>query len=1363
MANKKKLSAVLRLLCGLMCLCLLLTACNDPQPTEPSTSSTQPQEAIYTITVKTVGGMAMKDVDWYVYEDAGRNDLVDYGQTKSDGVITFTAPRSDDYVLVFSNVPDGYDVQEYYPLTSTKLDVTLTSSIITGVNATDRVYELGDVIADFTVTDTDGNQLSISEILKTKEAVVLNFWYVNCGPCKSEFPYLQTAYDLYKDKLEVIAMNYKSNETAEDVASFKTENGYTFPMAKVDSAWEQAIGGKASPTTIIIDRYGVICLMETGAVVEEGIFEGAFNHFTAENYTQKLVEDIEELDTLEYPVGHKRNPMETYGAIEHFDVSVEAGKTFYTMIYKCDGLIFRVQDPDIYVVYGGQRMDPDENGVIEFKLDTASVSSAAGVEFHNETAEVKNLTVDLIVPPGSMSNPFDMTYGEVNVLLEQGNDQGVYYVFTADQTGFIHFVVTGVTEGRDYQIQIDNLTTMRSILFSDSCVEDADGNYVVVIPVNAGEQLRIACMSTPDATGAYTEMTIQALVSYSENGGTGSSEEIAYSLTFKDVEGLPMAGITATFTVNGEAVVLVSDETGLITTMLPEGSYMVQLVFPEGFTADASQYLLTPDNTEKEITVRLYEEKEITYTIHVQDHDGLPVENAVVTVNDSFGRTDAQGNVVFQLPVGSYVATIVPPEGYTAREESYSFGVRPEMTIVLVNNQSATKIPYTVTVLDGNGDPYADVVVRLHGVDGSTTMVLVSADGVASTTLIRGDYTVDLVFQQENMRYEQTGLQLTADITSTTIVVAQGVSGKPGKVNPTTSSSTFEAYYLQMGNTFVDLDPMSPNYFLFKPVQTGTYKFFTNKDGALVENWQTIDQTTPNASGVENNVFTLEVTELGKTYVVGVDAAYGISNTILTVFRVPDCVVEEYPVTPNLPTMPYRPFMPSYAELKYLDFTGMCAFVLGADGYYHLDTVDGPVVVVDLQEGRFGVSIAKLLSAGELAWYTYDEDGYPIYKMDYTAAMNAYLGVMSTQRGLYPLTDDLYTMLKTYGDYIGWWDPDSENFLFGEMEEDLLIQDSAWMFLCGYIYIDPALCPHSFTRWEMSEDYATMVRECGYCGKVETHMIGSDCCKNTAGEWEMSAEGGAYISQCTVCAAPMVHTVGVSCNDDSCGQWVLSGDGLSYRRTCAICHSQHQHTIGTDCNENTCGQWTLSEDGLSYQRTCGICHSLYQHTVGVDCGDSTCGQWTISEDGLSYQRTCAVCAAVHIHVIAVDCEEHYGQWSLSEDGLTATRSCAVCGNVQTHTVGTDCESHYDQWTLSEDGLTATRSCAVCGNVQTHTVGTDCEDHYGQWTDCEDGLSQERECAICGNKQTQSVPGTEPDVPGEGTEEPEPGEENVNEM
>ena len=65
-------------------------------------------------------------------------------------------------------------------------------------------YQLGDKMDDFTVTTHDGRSLTLSEVLKEKDAVLINFWATWCNPCRNEFPFMEEAYQQYADKVEII-------------------------------------------------------------------------------------------------------------------------------------------------------------------------------------------------------------------------------------------------------------------------------------------------------------------------------------------------------------------------------------------------------------------------------------------------------------------------------------------------------------------------------------------------------------------------------------------------------------------------------------------------------------------------------------------------------------------------------------------------------------------------------------------------------------------------------------------------------------------------------------------------------------------------------------------------------------------------------------------------------------------------------------------------------------------------------------------------------------------------------------------------------------------------------------------------------
>lgn len=158
-----------------------------------------------------------------------------------------------------------------------------------------KTFKRGDVFADMTVTTPDGKIYKISEILKEKDAVVLNFWYLNCGPCQMEFPYMQDAYEAYQDKLEILAIN-PYDGTDETVAEFQKKYELTFPMAVIEEEWAQYMGLHAYPTTVVIDRYGIVSYVHTGMITEVEEFNKLFGFFTADDYEQTVIRNISDIE-----------------------------------------------------------------------------------------------------------------------------------------------------------------------------------------------------------------------------------------------------------------------------------------------------------------------------------------------------------------------------------------------------------------------------------------------------------------------------------------------------------------------------------------------------------------------------------------------------------------------------------------------------------------------------------------------------------------------------------------------------------------------------------------------------------------------------------------------------------------------------------------------------------------------------------------------------------------------------------------------------------------------------------------------------------------------------------------------------------
>ncbi len=282
--NKGSLSAILFLV--LICAMIFATvACGDKK-TEDDGPAANAEKVEYSVTLHTAGGMAMSEIDVYVYDDESLENMQDYAKTNEEGKVSFNIPESDKYAIVLSGVPKGYEVEESYSFDGKKADLKLTSSLITDEELSAVTLATGDVMHDFTVMTSDGTEITLSEILKEKEMVMLNFWYTTCTWCLEEFPLMNDLYAEYKDEIEIIALNPLEDNNA--VGPFKAQHALDFPMAACPSSWSNTFGISGYPTSVFVDRYGVICLVEAGAITSKRPFVCAFDHFTADEYEQKL-------------------------------------------------------------------------------------------------------------------------------------------------------------------------------------------------------------------------------------------------------------------------------------------------------------------------------------------------------------------------------------------------------------------------------------------------------------------------------------------------------------------------------------------------------------------------------------------------------------------------------------------------------------------------------------------------------------------------------------------------------------------------------------------------------------------------------------------------------------------------------------------------------------------------------------------------------------------------------------------------------------------------------------------------------------------------------------------------------------------
>lgn len=259
------------------------------EPTEPGTDPTEPttpeEKKFYTIIVRGEGGFLLSDVT-VVMSDAEGNQAAT-GVTDDNGEFSIWL-QPGKYTVKLENLKTGYTAEE---VTVTE-DGGVTEVVAkTAVVETDdykqpNSYAKGDVMWDFVFTK-DGEDVELSEVLKTKKLVIINFWATWCGPCKGEFPVIEQIYKMYGDDVEVIALS--TSDSAKKCNEFKEENGYTFTMmpdVNLYSRFSGFHGGASIPCTIFIDRYGVIANYMVGGNDELAHWQNEVDFYLSDDYSQ---------------------------------------------------------------------------------------------------------------------------------------------------------------------------------------------------------------------------------------------------------------------------------------------------------------------------------------------------------------------------------------------------------------------------------------------------------------------------------------------------------------------------------------------------------------------------------------------------------------------------------------------------------------------------------------------------------------------------------------------------------------------------------------------------------------------------------------------------------------------------------------------------------------------------------------------------------------------------------------------------------------------------------------------------------------------------------------------------------------------
>ncbi len=379
---------------------------------------------------------------------------------------------------------------------------------------------------------------------------------------------------------------------------------------------------------------------------------------------------------------------------------------------------------------------------------------------------------------------------------------------------------------------------------------------------------------------------------------------------------------------------------------------------------------------------------------------------------------------------------------------------------------------YKVTVKDALGNPYTSgVVVNFMQNGEKVGMQACDENGLATKKLPKGEYTVSLSFTDSEIEYYyDESTKVTASENEIDLILAYKTS-EP--ITLYVGSNELEAYNVSVGCTYVELTNENRNYFLFTPKEAGNYEFSIIGDAKTEIGYYGAPHfvQSNNVAEVVNNKFTVSVSasmigtgESGtSTYVIGVDVLDADSkNCILAINRLGDAIktLADEPWTIYKKTVELSEYtLPAGKEIKEFDLTASTdtyKFVFNKnDGFYHLNSENGPLVLVRLAEDcDYIACFQTMLDRSGVTKYFFDENDEFVKKESYSECLLEYIEYVDEAEGVYPLTEDLKYIIQQRGGYVGWWDIESSGYIFKDAagNNDATINaEIAWLLMCCYI------------------------------------------------------------------------------------------------------------------------------------------------------------------------------------------------------------------------------------------------------------------------------------------------------------------------
>ncbi len=376
-------------------------------------------------------------------------------------------------------------------------------------------------------------------------------------------------------------------------------------------------------------------------------------------------------------------------------------------------------------------------------------------------------------------------------------------------------------------------------------------------------------------------------------------------------------------------------------------------------------------------------------------------------------------------------------------------------------DSTTAPVDHTITILNADGSPVSDVIVKIMQGEEQLGMKVVGPTGAAKFSLIPGDYRIVIATPSGDvLSYDEAAAVLTPTTTDVSVTVystaletveimAPGRDGEHRK---------YEAAVIGDGTTHLEYTSGDYTYIIYVPSQEGIFAFSCTDCASFTYHGMPLmvlnNPVYESADGqMEIQVLPGSIGEQStSSYVFRImPKNEADENFTFTVTRKGDIPKDETDVPWVVPTAGAD--LKAYegdtsGTLTDLDITDpSLTVVIGEDGYYHYGTADGPVVFLRISsDSPYIEDFVKMCETDRIRAYFYKEDGSFDYKESYNGLINEYAAV-ANEDGVVPLNAQLAHMVQNAGRHMGWWSYDNNMDIFGDL---YVPEERAWLFACAY-------------------------------------------------------------------------------------------------------------------------------------------------------------------------------------------------------------------------------------------------------------------------------------------------------------------------